>query len=340
MKLSRLAFLAPALLVFLGVAARADDEGKTKAKAKKPTTTFVRFQESEEEEGKATLETAYASYTKAGSDVEVVLYGAVHIADKEYYEKVQKDLDSYEVVLYEMVTPPKDPAKVDENMKTIGELQSAMGEILGFQFQKDGINYKAKNLVHADMTYEELSEATGGDISKALPGAGMFSDPQMAKMLKPAVKFMKQMGKGFLESMGIKDQLKLQLGRQLGNTDISNMPGGEDMQKILIVERNKVALKVLDKELEKRTTGKIAIFYGAAHMKDFHERLADKGWTQKSVSWNAAWTIGKEDKDGGEDDERPAKPEPRKAKKAEPKHEDGDREPVPSGGGTRKKRWL
>src|SRR5579871_6361056 len=189
MKLRRPLALALGLVTIGFAIARADDEKTTRTK--EPVTTFVRFQEDEDQEGKGKLETAYATYKKPGSDVEVVLYGAVHVADKAYYEKVQKDLDSYDVVLYEMVTPPKDPAKVDKSLKTVGELQAAMGEILGLQFQKDGINYKAKNLVHADMTYDELEKATGGDISKALPGAEMFSNPQVVEVMKPMLKIMK-----------------------------------------------------------------------------------------------------------------------------------------------------
>jgi hypothetical protein len=232
-------------------------------------TRFSRFSESNDENAGSRLETAYAYYTKEGTDVKVILYGAIHIADKAYYAKVNDDLASYDVVLFEGVSPSKD-AKPDENMEAIGEMQTTMGKALGLTFQKDGIDYKsgvARNFVHADMTQDELLKATDGDLSKALPGAGMFNDANMMKMLKPVLGMLKGMGK---LPKTVRDPLKLQLARQLADADMESLPGGKDAVKILIQERNKVALKVLDEQLEKRKSGTIAIFYGAAHMKDLH----------------------------------------------------------------------
>ncbi len=312
MKVSRLAIrVLPVLFLLAGSAATwAGDSTETK---------FSRFSESDDEEVGTRLETAYATYTKAGSDVKVILYGAIHIADKAYYAKVNDDLASYDVVLFEGVSPSKD-AKPDENMETVGEMQTTMGKALGLTFQKDGIDYKGgiqKNFVHADMTQDELLKATDGDLSKALPGAGML-DGNMMKMLKPMMGMLKSMGK---LPKQIRDPLKLQMAKQLADADMESMPGGKDAVKILIKERNKVALKVLDEQLEKRKSGTIAIFYGAAHMKDFDERLVKNGWTQKDVGWNVAWQIG---------GKRPAGPE---------RGHDDHSAPVPTPSGQHK-RWL
>jgi len=310
MKLSRLAIrVLPVLALLAGSAAVRAEDVETK---------FTRFTESEDEATGSQLDTAYATYTHKDTGVKVILYGAIHIADKAYYKKVNDDLFSYAVVLYEGVSPSKD-AKPDEDMQSIGEMQTAIGQMLGLTFQKDGIDYKggiAKHFVHADMTQDELLKATDGDLSKALPGAGMIN-PEMMKQLKPMM--------GMLKDIKIpgsmKKMLKLQMAKQLADADIASMPGGENMQKIIIVERNKVALKVLDEQLEKRKSGTIAVFYGAAHMKDMHERLAKKGWTQSKVEWNTAWQIGGKRKAQPEGDKKPTR----------------DPERVPSGG---KKRWL
>jgi hypothetical protein len=294
-----------------------DDAPATRSDGSKVEKAFTRFQKNR---NGGTLETAYAVYKNKDTDVEVILYGAVHIADKAYYKKVQKDLDSYDVVLYEGVSPSKDQ-EPDENMKSIGELQTTMGSMLGLTFQKDGINYKAKNLVHADMTYDELLKATDGDISKALPGAQMFSDPQTKSMLKPMLKMMKSFGKQFMEmAPQMRDGLKLQMAQQLAGTDLSKVPGGEGAAKILVGERNKVALKVLDEQLAKRKSGKIAIFYGAAHMKDFNDRLEAKGWKQTKVEWNVAWDVGGKNADAegdSDDDDAPKAPAPERRREHE-----------------------
>lgn len=306
MKLSRIALRALSVVAFLAIAAQAADSVETK---------FSRFTQSDDQEVGSRLETAYATYTSKDTDVKVILYGAIHIADKAYYKKVNDDLASYDVVLFEGVSPSKD-AKPDENMQAIGEMQTTMGKALGLTFQKDGIDYKtgvSRNFVHADMTQDELLKATDGDLSKALPGAGMFNGETM-KMMKPMMGMLKSMGK---LPASLRNPLKLQMAQQLANADMESLPGGEGAVKILIGERNKVALKVLDEQLQKHKSGTIAIFYGAAHMKSFHESLVKKGWTQSKVEWNTAWQIG---------GKRPA---------AE-KHAEPEREPATTG----KKRWL
>jgi hypothetical protein len=58
----------------------------------------------------------------------------------------------------------------------------------------------------------------------------------------------------------------------------------------LLSERNKAALKVLDRELGKGKR-KLALFYGAAHMPDIEERLVSKGWRRGKATWLQAWTI-------------------------------------------------
>lgn len=313
--------LVPALLVgLLPLFAAAADED----------ASFIRWRDGAA--GNGALEIAHATYKNDKTGVEVVLYGVVHIADPAYYKRVQKDLDSYDVVLYEGVGPT-DKTKVDESMKALGEMQGMMGELLGLQFQKDGIDYKAKNLVHADMSQEELEKAAGGDMSRVLPMMKIFQDPKVAKQMVPLMRMMRTLGKGFMEgNPAMKNNLKSMMAKQMGNADFGSMPGGDEMMRVIIVERNKVALGVLDKELEKRKSGKIAIFYGAGHMPDMEKRLAEKGWRQTNKSWDAAWTVGGDEPSSSDDDDddRPAK---KPAKREEPKEE--PRKALPAG-----KRWI
>ncbi len=314
MKLSHVALrVLPVLALLAGSAAVAEDAVETK---------YTRFIESDDAETGSHLDVGFGTYTHKDTDVKVILYGAVHIADKQYFQKVDADLKNYDVVLYEGVTPSKD-AKPDEDMASIGDLQTMMGKALGLTFQKDGIDYKGgvqRNFVHADMTQDELLKATDGDLSKALPGAGMLNGDMM-KQLKPMMGMMKDIKL----PASMRNMLKLQMAKQLSNVDMENMPGGEQMQKIIIVERNKVALKVLDQQLEKRKSGTIAVFYGAAHLKDMHERLVKKGWKQSKVDWNVAWQIGGKRKPAPESPAPSTKPES---------------ERVPTGPSSGKKRWL
>ncbi|KAJ4797962.1 thermosome subunit gamma [Rhynchospora pubera] len=66
---------------------------------------------------------------------------------------------------------------------------------------------------------------------------------------------------------------------------------GSERTSVLIGERNKVAIKEL-KGAMKRGEHSIAILYGAAHMPDFHKRLAEEfNLVPTSMDWITAWSI-------------------------------------------------
>lgn len=278
---------------------------------------FIRFKAGKQMHHGA-LQISQVTYTSPKTKVKVVLYGVVHIADMAYYKAIQRDLDSYDAVLYEGVGKPKEGTVVkppSEDMVALSQLQKGMGELLGLAFQKDGINYKAKNLIHADFSYEQMQEATGGDMSKAMPG--MFS-PQMMKQLGPMLKA----GMGFMKNMmdnnpAMRMRFQHQMASQLA-TQAENAIQGE-MKRIIVVERNKVAMGVLDRELAKRKDGTLAIFYGAAHNKDFHERLLKRGFKATHIEWKNAWTIGDGPEDGSgvlaKTNVQPKKAQPKKGGK-------------------------
>ncbi len=263
--------------------------------------SFVRMKDGKTS-ADAALQTAYAVYTSPTSGVEIVLYGVVHIAEEEYFDQVQRHLDSYDVVLFEGVSPTEG-IEPDDTMKAIGKLQGVMGELLGLQFQKDGINYTRSNLVHADMTQQQLLDAVDGDMSALFPMAGLLENDGLKQILP-----MLEGGMGFLKPLmdsqpEMRDNLKRQMAGQLAGTDMAAMGGA--MQEVLIEARNEVAIQVLEKQLETTRSGSIAIFYGAAHMPDFEKRLAAMGYTQKEMRWESAWTMGA----GVQEEDQPAVPQ-------------------------------
>lgn len=292
----------------------------------------VRFQQGQG--NNAALQCGVSTYTHPDSDVEIVLYGVVHIADKDYFDRVQADLDSYTTVLFEGVAPGKKAAEPNEELKAIGQMQEVFGKLLGLTFQKDGIDYKqGGNMVHADMNQDQLMEALGGESMNPL--SGLLGKGQM-KLLAPMMKMFAEsmpddpesspMFKMLQQQFG---NMKIQMARQLGNG------GGAQEQlmkgkfgEVILVERNKVVMDVLAKQLGKQKDGTIAIFYGAAHMPDFVERLGKLGWGQTSKRWMTAWTIGEGVEEAQEGAPR-QNPTPRPSHKAQP-------QPSTSGGA----RWF
>ena len=66
---------------------------------------------------------------------------------------------------------------------------------------------------------------------------------------------------------------------------------GRTLNTLLVVDRNRAALRVFQKELVKGKK-KIGIFYGAAHLPDFEERLQKEfGLKRQSEQWLSAWNL-------------------------------------------------
>ena len=70
--------------------------------------SYVRLQQDPNDSNKAGLQTAVGTFTHPSKPgLEIILYGVVHIADMDYYKAIQRDLDSYDKVLFEGVAPGK-----------------------------------------------------------------------------------------------------------------------------------------------------------------------------------------------------------------------------------------
>ena len=88
-------------------------------------------------------------------------------------------------------------------------------------------------------------------------------------------------------------ELKYLLARQFN--EMERLTAGLNNKKgsVILTDRNKVALKVLKKEMD---TGKkkLAIFYGAAHLPDMEKRMIEKmGFERKRTRWVKAWDLPK-----------------------------------------------
>lgn len=111
------------------------------------------------------LETAIVRYRPAhghGEDY-VDLVAAVHIADREYYEKLNRTFRDYDAVLYELVAPegtriPRGGAQTKDR-HLVSQIQGGMKELLGLEHQLEVIDYTCDNLVHADMSPEEFARS-------------------------------------------------------------------------------------------------------------------------------------------------------------------------------------
>lgn len=348
MKMPRLPiFMFLALFPAMGIG----DEARKAAEE----ASFVRFHE--DDKG-AQLQTGVATYRNA-QGVTVDLVGAVHIADKAYYGKLNERFTHYDALLYELVGGPYDKrlkrlqAKVEaakpstapppqasptarpsasaghseeERVKAIeayvkqadpataadledqeevvaaGRLSwlhsmfDTMQSSLALQSQMACVDYTRPNFVHADMSLKQFSEMqtshNEGFVSLWLRAVkAQWDHPEAVPARQPGVL-------QILEILSRKDspvELKRIVGRMFDSVE-AIMSGVEGPNgTVIIAERNKIALDVLQKQI---TAGKkrLGIFYGAAHLKDMEKRLMNLGFKLEKTEWLTAWDLPPEPK--------------------------------------------
>jgi hypothetical protein len=278
-------------------------ESKTgeKAKAAEPLA-YMRVRRGEHNRPLA-LETATGHYVSTqGKPVIVDLIGAIHIGDKDYYQRLNQRFRTYDKVLFELVMPEGQSLKGLGDRRSnhpIGMLQQSLPSVLDLDYQLKAIDYTAKNFEHADLSPDEMAAAirkrgdNGASIgikiffdllnqanrtseAMAKKGGGEFSELQLlSAMFDPNRPL--ALKKMFAEQMDLIGGL----GTGLGST----------LDTILVADRNAAAMKVLKKEIDKGTR-KIAIFYGAAHMPDFDRRLTEElKLKRESMTWDSAWDL-------------------------------------------------
>lgn len=286
----------------------ADDRPKDEQESQ--SKRFLRIQRSMEDQPLA-LQTSIVRYVPAEGEGETIvdLIGVVHIGDRAYYEKLNKQFETYDVLLYELVAAPEDRVPTREKVQAADGLLAAFQKLgpalLSLESQMDHVDYTKKNFVHADLSPTEMAKAIKerGDDPRTLflsvvadlirqgnleklreqKGAGDDDgDLKEAEELDPFALLMDPNGAR---------KLKLVLAEQFVADADLNGGLGPTLGTILIEDRNKAAMKVFQKELAKGSK-RIGIFYGAAHMPDFEKRLQnDFGLKRESVRWLTAWDL-------------------------------------------------
>lgn len=281
--LSFLVFVAWTLS--LADAAAAEDE------AERQPSQFLRFVPTNASEGR--VDTAIKTYRRPDG-VSVALVAAVHVADADYYQKLQARLKSFDAVLYEMVKP-KDLA-LPRGARTdspVSALQIGIKNLLALEFQLDAIDYSPTNFVHADMdvaTFQRQQEAKGESILGLLIRAVLEEQNRIANTPNAPD------GLQFLFALMSKDsayKLKFLFAQQLENMEaiLSGVDRGNDGKgSVLLSGRNEVAMNVLAEQIRQGKRS-LAIFYGAGHMPDFEKRLLKSGYKKSAEQWITAWDI-------------------------------------------------
>lgn len=254
----------------------------------------------EEKDGKPTaLQTAVVRLTKGDATLELV--GAIHIADKKYYEALNKRFEGYDALLWEGIggdapaaaPAPPAPDNKDEPKKKKSERLSGLhhayesaAKFLDLAYQMGEIDYTKPNFVHADLSMEEFSalqEERGESIFTFMLKAGLSAQASGETKEPSTVKLLTSLLKG--DKTGLKRELVHTLGA--GDDQVAALAG----DSVIITDRNAKCLEVLAREV-KAGRKKLGIFYGAAHFHDMVKHLVEAGWTSAGTEWMTAWELG------------------------------------------------
>ncbi|HBE23827.1 MAG TPA: hypothetical protein DDW21_10465 [Verrucomicrobiales bacterium] len=255
----------------------------------------------EEDDKAARLQTSIVTMEKDGKRVDLI--GAIHIADKAYYSKLNERFSQYDRLLFEMVGGEKllqgendDAPKATDaeteieereepnNLSGLKDIYSMVAKFLQLSGQSETIDYKAKNFVHADLTLKEFNQKQK-ERNESLLGLALKANTQDAKAKQPdPARLMAAM------FSGNSNRMKLELIHTLGQGDDQvSMFAGET---VIVTDRNAKCLEVMEKQLAAGQK-KLGIFYGSAHFPDMEKTLIKQGWKRSCEEWLTAWDIPK-----------------------------------------------
>lgn len=271
------------------------DSAVSTEKAERPS--FLRIKKSDKGDPE-TLQVAIARYSFDEGEFKgayVDLIGAVHVGTKEYYQELNKRFKAYDAMLYELVADPSankpDKRAGRGGFNPLGALQTGMKDVLKLKFQLDEVDYSPANFVHADISGEDFVEdmKQRGDSF-----IGMFARMMGAGLAAQNSKKGSTQQAELIAAVLAKDTIKLRrvMAEQFESMD-SQMAGMADKngKSTLLTERNTKAFQVMEKEI-KAGKKKLAIFYGAGHLLDMHQRLLrDYKTTQTKLEWLDAWPL-------------------------------------------------
>ncbi len=255
----------------------------------------------EDEDGTLRLLLPVARYMdNSGRTVDLV--GAVHLADEAYYRNLNRAFPEYDYVLYELVdgedvpelsrlsrkiengtATPEERRRFDQLVRAnqsrgnsafnqlLGQYYATMAEKLELSLQTECIDYSLSNMVYADMNSDELARAM---------------EERGETWLQLILASLMENGSGGSLFAFSTESLRRQMIESLAESDSRDVTMENSA---IVISRNMRCMDVLDRVIRKANPNtRIAIFYGAMHLRDMHQRLLERGFTLQGVQWLTA----------------------------------------------------
>jgi hypothetical protein len=275
-------------------------EHKKVKKKSLPTSSFIRI--TRDSDGKPlTLETAIIDFEPRknrqwfGKNRQVSLVGAVHIGEKSFYNTLNKELSTYDKVLYELLGPKgAKPAKAPPgHVDLLSGFQYILTDYFSMSHQVDLIDYTPPNFVHADLAMPDLiKEGKKRGETPLTIGAGLLLDFARTYNEITSTTAPSSNSNPINNALNASPQeLLVQLAESMAADNGKGIEIGETLSPYVLDIRNKEALRVLKQEYDKGHK-KIAIFYGVAHLPELEKSLQENFDLMKvRQQWVVAWKL-------------------------------------------------
>lgn len=295
-----------------------------------PAASYLRV--SNKNEQRRDLQIALRRFSpQHGRGPSLWLVGVSHIGEASYYQTLQQLLETNRVVLFEgvglktsgdggrsrasgpgkSVSRPsaQDPLRRDALDHS---LQGTLARSLGLVFQLTAIDYSRPHFRNSDLTRADLERLISGPepekpASKqaSIDHSSNEAEEQFAILMQAMEEgsWLNSMAKfllGFIESSPqMRGLARLAMIEMLGGVggDFESLarvnPGIQGLLEVLVQARNAKVMEDLSSWLRRRhPPASIAIFYGAAHMKDFESRLRESfHYVAREEVWLTAFGV-------------------------------------------------
>ena len=282
------------LIIFSGILSAEELSNTPITETQEPKVLRLKIDENNTPLALQLANARYVPVSGIPDDMYVDLISAVHVADKSYYDNLNKLFKNYDVVLYELVAEEGSKVgdkKAGEGKSILSAFQQGMKDVLGLTFQLDEVDYSAKNFVHADISPEDFKKSMD---DKGESFFSMFLRMWLVGLQQQATNPNAVNDVDILMALfsGNRERdLKVIAAKQFIEMDpVMNALEG-DKGSTIVTTRNLKALKVLRSEIEKGHK-KFAIFYGAAHMPEMAKvMMKEFKLKEGQVNWVDAWDL-------------------------------------------------
>ncbi|MSR17970.1 MAG: hypothetical protein EXS00_02190 [Phycisphaerales bacterium] len=172
-------------------------------------------------------------------------------------------------------------------------IQEALATALGLTFQLSEIDYSKKSWICSDMTVDELKAAFDSRGLSFDEFEGTFRTSGLQGGTATTILGLVRMA-DILTGGRVRQIALLVMAEILGDPSLMEAglgSAGEALSSVILGDRNEVVWRDLQSHIKPSDSPpKIAVFYGAAHMADFHKRLGEIGYQAAEPRWMSVFT--------------------------------------------------